>query len=745
MTDKPKNHTWRFFRAGGFDQVRLETGADLMNLDQLDQKLWVALACPVAGVEFDTTTLGMIDTDKDGRIRPPELMAAIRWAGGLLKSADELVRGTAELPLAAINDATAEGQAILESARKILANLGKADAAAIGPEETADLTKLWATPFNGDGVITADSTTSKETRQVIGEIIATQGGETDRSGKPGVSQAKVDALFAEAAAFDGWHRQAEGAAGAVQPLGADTAAAFAAWQAVRAKVDDFFGRCRLAAYDARAVAALNREEKEYLAVAAKDLTITAEEVAGFPLAMVGAGQALPLTGGHNPAWAGALSAFVSKVVTPMLGARAALTESEWAAIGARFAPYEAWLGAKAGATVEPLGLDRVRAILGGKEKATLTALIAKDKAEEGNANAIALVDRLVRYHRDLHRLCINFVNFRDFYDRGEPAIFQAGVLYLDQRSCSLCLRVEDVGKHAAMAGMAGTYLAYCDCVRKGSGEKMQIVAAFTDGDSDNLMVGRNGVFYDRKGRDWDATITKIIENPISIRQAFWAPYKKFVRMIEEQIAKRAAAADTAATDKLAKAATEVAPAGKAATAAAPAPKKFDVGVIAAMGVALGAIGTFLATVFAKFVELKPIEIALVLVAVVLLISGPSMLMAYLKLRKRNLGPILDANGWAVNAKARINVPFGASLTDVAVLPPGSQRDLVDPFAEKRSPWPKVIVVLILLWIAYAVLNRKGCIYDWTGGWCGTQRVTQGEKAKPEAVVPPPGGGVTGAQ
>jgi len=46
-------HRWRFFRSGGFDQVRLETGADLMSLDQLDQKLWVALSCPVKGLEFD--------------------------------------------------------------------------------------------------------------------------------------------------------------------------------------------------------------------------------------------------------------------------------------------------------------------------------------------------------------------------------------------------------------------------------------------------------------------------------------------------------------------------------------------------------------------------------------------------------------------------------------------------------------------------------------------------------------------
>src|SRR3989441_5977323 len=89
-------------------------------------------------------------------------------------------------------------------------------------------------------------------------------------------------------------------------------------------------------------------------------------------------------------------------------------------------------------------------------------------------------------------------------------------------------------------------------------------------------------------------------------------------------------------------------------------------------------------------------------AILLIISGPSMLMAWLKLRKRNLGPILDANGWAVNAKAKINVPFGASLTQVATLPPGSQRELRDPFAEKKSHWKAwvilgLLVVLTICW------------------------------------------------
>ena len=84
------NHLWSFFRAGGFDQVRLDRGADIANLDKLDQKLWVALACPTNGLEFDTKTLDLIDTDKDGRIRPPEIIAAARWVTTSLKNPDDL-------------------------------------------------------------------------------------------------------------------------------------------------------------------------------------------------------------------------------------------------------------------------------------------------------------------------------------------------------------------------------------------------------------------------------------------------------------------------------------------------------------------------------------------------------------------------------------------------------------------------------------------------------------------------------
>ncbi|HTX55168.1 MAG TPA: hypothetical protein VMD08_17310 [Candidatus Baltobacteraceae bacterium] len=53
----------------------------------------------------------------------------------------------------------------------------------------------------------------------------------------------------------------------------------------------------------------------------------------------------------------------------------------------------------------------------------------------------------------------------------------------------------------------------------------------------------------------------------------------------------------------------------------------------------------------------------------------------------------------MNARGKIDAPFGASLTRVAVLPAGAQRDLADPFAEKKRPWGLYCVLAAHLLLA----------------------------------------------
>jgi hypothetical protein len=693
-------YRWSFFRAGGVDQVVLADGDDLAHLGELDQKLWLALSCPTRGLEFDGRTLDLIDTDHDGHIRPGEILAVVRWARDAFRNLKVLFSRGDKVPLAEINEVSTLGKELLAEARHILQSLGRPEGDSISLDDIADTTKiLAATRFNGDGILPVESAGEEGPAQALRDIITALGSKLDRSGKPGIDQATVDKFFDEATTYVAWLDQGEKDS-AIRVAGDATEAAAAALAAVRAKVDDYFARCRLAAFDGRAAVALNAIEADFVALGPKTLTADAEDIAKLPLASVAANRPLPLTDGLNPAWAARIATLATAAVGPILGGnKSELSEGDWNTIQDRMAAFGTWQSAKPVTAIATLAPARLREMLTGTLRQDLTALVAQDAAGVDQNQQVEQVEKMIRVHRDLVRLLHNFVTFSEFY-RTRTSIFQVGTLFIDGRSCDLCLPVDDATKHASLAGLARAYLLYCDCTRK-SGEKRSIVAAVTGGDTDNLMVGRNGVFVDRKGNDWDATVTRIVENPIGIRQAFWSPYKSFIRMIEEQVAKRATAADQEARQKVKASAEKTAHADKTGLEAAdkkPEPKKIDVGTVAAIGVAVGGIATFLSSILAMFFGLG-MWMPVGFLGLLLAISGPSMLIALLKLRQRNVGPILDANGWSVNAMARINVPFGAALTQVAVLPLGSRRQLRDPFAEKQRPWKLYVLLLALLAVA----------------------------------------------
>jgi hypothetical protein len=713
-------HRWRFCRLGGFDQVRLETAEDIRHLGELDQKLWAALSCPVAGLEFDSRTLAMLDSDQDGRVRVPEILAAVKWVGSVLVQMETLVAGAAALPLTAINDNLPEGQQLLASARQLLTYLGKSEAKTISIEDVANTeTLLHASQFNGDGIIAVTVSEDQAVQRLIEEIIACVGSDLDRSGLPGISQERLEAFFMAAELHAKWLQQAKDSP-SILPFGTETGTAAAVFARIKNKVDDYFVRCSLAAYDNKAETPLNPSLSNYEALASQDLAVASGDVERFPLARIEAGRPLPLKEGINPAWSQAIEAFVALVVSPLFGEIPHLEGFQWEKIKQTLAPYAEWQSKKSGVAVEGLGLQRIEEILQGPGKNQLLDLIQRDMQLAAEVDGIDKVVRLVFYNRDLYRLLNNFVSFRDFYIQDRKAVFQAGTLYIDGRACELCIKVTSIEGHSPLANLSRTYLAYCECKRRGSDQRIFIAAAFTGGDSDNLMVGRNGVFYDTEGNDWDATIVKIIDHPISVSQAFWAPYKRIGRMIGEQIEKFAAAKDKAVDAKAGAqiagvGAVPVPPPAAPVKPAPSAPPPFDVGkfagIFAALGLALGAIGTAVATIVGVFLALPVWQMPLALGGAILAISGPSMFIAFLKLRQRNLGPLLDANGWAINTKARINIPFGSTLTKMATLPKGSEKILVDPYAEKRTPWRRWVILLVVL-AALGFAWNKGYIREW---------------------------------
>lgn len=729
---KEKGYNWDYVPVGGVVRVRFNTGEDIAHLAELDQKKWTVLSAPVDGLNMDPETLKMVDTDGDGKIRVAEVVAAAEWVTSMIKDKDAIIRGESVLPLDQFNTENEEGQRLQDSAKHILASLGMPDATEISLKESSDSVAIFAkTQFNGDGIVTPASADKEELKKAIADMVETVGGKTDRSGEQGVDKDAVEKFYAECADYSAWMAAGAADAANVFPYGDNTAAALDACNVLKDKVADYFMRCKLINFDEAVSGALGVSVDKISAIADKNLSVCPEDIATCPLARPSKDKLLPFDA-INPAWQAAFAALQALVLDVDFKGKSSIGEDEWNSVLAKFGPYCAWLDAKKGVAAEPLGLEYVNTLLADGSKDAVLALIDKDASYKEEAESIDEVDKLLHLIRDFYCLLNNFVVFSDFYGRnGEPkAAFEAGKLFIDERCCNLCIRLHGPGDHAEAADLSGMFLIYCTCTSKKLGQTQNIVAVMTDGSIKNLRPGKNGVFYDLDGNDWDAVVTKIVDNPISIRQAFWSPYRKLSKFINDKIEKNAADKDAAVTANLLEKADNVSADG----AKKPA---FDIGkfagIFAAISMAFAGIGVALKAIISGVAALKFWQVLLVIAVIMLIISLPACFLAWKKLRKRDLGPVLNANGWAVNSLVLVNTMFGKTLTNVAKYPLVKGKD---PYKAKVPAWERWFCSIILvLAIAFGVLfftnNLKFIGIDRTKA---EEPVEQVEEVPAEAVA-----------
>ena len=720
-----EDYNWKYASVGGTVRVKLESGADIANLGNLDRKKWTVLSCPTTGLEFDARTLALLDADGDGRIHVDEVIAASQWLTSVIKDPDLLLKGQSELKFSDFNTENEEGAKLEKSAKQILANL-KIEKDGISLAETSDNEKIFAeTQFNGDGIITEASADDEALKETIKNILATTAPAKDRSGADGITADQIEAFYAACADYSAWMAAEEKG-----PFAENTEAALAACETLKEKIADYFMRCKLISFNDAVAGVVDVSVDKVGAISDGDLAAAADQIATYPLARPSADGKLPLKGGINPAWKGAFATLKALVFDVEFPKKDAITEEEWLGVLAKFDAYTAWKAAKKGAEVEPLGLDVVNATLKADKKAALLELVEKDKALEPEALSIEAVDKLLHFVRDFYKFLKNYVVFEDFYSKKELAIFQAGRLYIDQRSTDLCVKVIDAGKAGDISSLSGMYILYCNCVNKINGKSFPIAAVLTDGDVNGLRPGKNAIFYDRDGVQYDATVTSIVDNPISIRQAFWAPYKKVAKWISDKV-------DKSAADKESKSAASLTASADSATSGnapgAAIQSNFDIakfaGIFAAIGMALGLLGQFVVKLVQGLARIHWWQFIIIVIAIMLVISLPSMFIAWRKLRRRDLGPVLNANGWAVNAAAYVKPKFGKSLTQLVKYP---KLEAVDPEARKKARRRRCIT-----WIIVILLLAGGGYWGWTKYQaCKAAKAAEAEAAAVEAVEEP---------
>lgn len=787
---KIENPPFAFRRLGGMNQFVLQTDNEWRNLHDLDKKLWMALSCPTRGLEFSRETLELLDSDHDGRIRVQDVKDAVDWLCARLNHPSRLAEGQAEVELDNISTDTPAGGQLLNAAKIVLEKQNIDGSTAIN---FAELEKVVAEansyPFNGDGIVppdsaplSADAPLPQNMEKFIRLAIGVIGAKRDASGKPGLDEDLCQAFLDLLKSAKDWRARLKKAN---LPLGENTAAIWTLFSEVHSKIDDYFCRCGLLAYAPEAAPQINDEQlflQSTQSAPENNGLLSRASLENLPLAKANAKKALNLVDGINPVWQDRIAEF-GKLVAPLANIRNnELEAGEWEKIKKAFGEYSAILADRPAPDAAPAdaeganfpGLpdiylapqnDRLgRAFLPGNPADALAAiddglleeilapatleafgsLVAKDKAAPPLA-AFQELRKLALYHAHLYKFLNNFLSFTDFYTPEKKAIFQTGTLYLDGRACLLCVPVDNMDNHARLAEQSHLCLVYCECQRKnadGSDSAMTIAAALTEGNVARLIEGKHGLFIDDGGNEWDSRIVKIVHNPISLQEAVWAPYIRFANMISEQIHKFVEAKDKAVADKT----TELAAAPPAEAAAAPAQKQpFDfaksAGIFAALSVAvsmLSAAFAYIANSLASLGWLWPFAIVLIFIC----ISGPSVILAWFKLRKRGLGSLLDASDWAVNNEAPINILMGATLTKKAKLPSDVRKELNDPYAvpeeviakrRRRRNWLIFwLIVLLCLagfatwcWLIHTPEWLSGCWDAITGTLKGAGEAAKG--------------------
>jgi hypothetical protein len=267
-----------------------------------------------------------------------------------------------------------------------------------------------------------------------------------------------------------------------------------------------------------------------------------------------------------------------------------------------------------------------------------------------------------------------------------------GTLVMDGRRFNFAVRVDDRARHQQIARTSNMCLLYVEIAPRDGGAKYEVAVPVTFGGIGNLCAGKRGIFDDVAGRQCDAMVVGIIENPISLAEAIVSPFRRLGRLLTGKIESLTAQAekklDARATAAVGQFTAEADQPAKTPAPAAPATPPSG-GMLMGLGVASAAIGSALAYITKTLAETHPVAILVGILAAVLLVMLPTSIVAWLKLRKRDLSAILEGAGWAVNARMRLTRRQSRFFTRRPRYPATAR-------GVHRVPWGTIIAIALLL-------------------------------------------------
>ena len=338
--------------------------------------------------------------------------------------------------------------------------------------------------------------------------------------------------------------------------------------------------------------------------------------------------------------------------------------------------------------VAALGAEKLRTYLDDFDEkfgSPVQSLIADGGRTATELSGIRLVEKLILYQAHLMDLANNFVSFPHLYEPHQRAMFEMGCLVMDGRRFNFAVKVDNREQHARVAATGNMFVLYVSVTPRTGEPAYEVAVPVASGGKGNLCVNKRGVFQDLAGRECDAQIVYIIENPISIGEAIVSPFTRLGRLLTGKIESLTAAAEKKLDTTI---------------SATPPPAKASGGMLAGGlliggGVAIAALGSALAYITKTLSGMDSWKIFIGIGAVVLAVMLPTAIVAFLKLRKRDLSAILEGSGWGINARMWLTRKQSRYFTQRPGYPKGAKGT--------RGKFCILVLIAIILGAAVAIV------------------------------------------
>ncbi|MFT6836219.1 MAG: hypothetical protein ACJA0H_002266, partial [Francisellaceae bacterium] len=201
--------------------------------------------------------------------------------------------------------------------------------------------------------------------------------------------------------------------------------------------------------------------------------------------------------------------------------------------------------------------------------------------------------------------------------------------------------------------------------------KYNLAVPVTRGTKRGFLKGKRGVFIDVDGIKHDAVISDIIVNPISLTEAILEPFTKIKSLFAKKIDSDANQSETnftkSVTDDL----------------SSSNPKKLFLSkqtgntntgaILLGGGVAIAALGSSITYIVNTIASASLLNIIITVGVIIFAFVAPIIISGVIKLRRRDLTPILEGSGWAINSRMRLTCEISKIFTQKPKWPKGTKK------------------------------------------------------------------------